>query len=225
MKVYGVIFSPFVQRVLMAARAKGHELALDSLPGGAITSPEFAAISPMGRIPLLEDGDLHVCESMVIVAHLDETLPGSALLPADAAGRARARSIAQIADGEFAAALRPFVVRTIFAGPAVPPLLDAARAQAMRGLDAIERLLDADGPWAAGAAVTVADIALVPLLVLAGVLETMPGVTPFVGERPRLRAYRERVFSEPLPLRTKGEMEEGFGRMIAARRQQAAQQQ
>lgn len=64
MLIYGSGASPFVQRVLMAARAKGHELALEPPPGGHMRSPEFRAISPMGRIPLLRlDDGRHLCES------------------------------------------------------------------------------------------------------------------------------------------------------------------
>ena len=58
-------------------------------------SPEFAAISPMRRVPVLADGDLHICESAAIISHLDEVLDGPPLLPADAAGRARARAVAR----------------------------------------------------------------------------------------------------------------------------------
>lgn len=223
MKVYGVLLSPFVQKVLLAARLKGHELAVDALPGVSTQSPEFAAISPMRRVPVLADGDLHICESSAIIAHLDEVLDGPPLLPADAAGRATARAIAAIADGEFA--LRPFVTQKVFGGPSEPALLAAAEAQTERGLDAIERMLDPAGPWTAGAAASVADATLVPYLVLAEIIGRIPGVPDFVGTRPNLVRYRDTVLALPVPARTREEMTAGFARMMDTRRQQAAQAQ
>ncbi len=225
MKLYGVALSPFVQRPLMAARFKGHELPLDTLPGVGLADPRFRAISPMARIPVLEDGDLHVCESLVIVSHLDETLDGPPLLPADAAGRSRARGIAQIADLEVAAGLRPLVAQKAFNGPADPVMLRAVSSQLARGLDAIEVLADGGGPWLAGPAPTIADVALLPLLVLARMLEAIPGVDPILGDRPTLVAWLDFALAEPVPARTRREMEEGFARALEARRQQAAQAQ
>lgn len=223
MKLYGVALSPFVQKVLMAARLKGHELPLDPMAGLSLQSPEFAAINPMRRIPVLADGDLHIAESAVIIAHLDEVLDGPALLPADPAARAKARMIAAITDGEFA--MRPFVVARVFGAPSDPALLSAAEAQIARGLDAIEQWLDPAGPWAAGAEASVADATLVPYLVLAGILGALPGVPDFVGGRPRLVRYRDTVLALPVPARTRDEMTAGFAAKMNARAQQAAQQQ
>lgn len=223
MILYGVIFSPFVQRVLLAARFKGHDLALTPPPGGALSSPAFAAISPMGRIPLLDDDGLILCESAIIVTHLDEVLDGPALLPDGRAPRAHARMIAQLVDGEVAAGFRPFVGHAMFRRPTDAILLDAGRAQIARGLDAIERLLDADGPWATGPQPGIADAALIPFLVLARMMEAQ-GQEVFIGDRRRVGAYAVRALADPAGARSMAEMRDGFAAFIA-RMQQAQQQQ
>jgi maleylacetoacetate isomerase len=46
--------------------------------------------------PTLLDGDRVLTQSMAIVEYLDETRPGVSLMPADPAGRARVRALAQI---------------------------------------------------------------------------------------------------------------------------------
>ncbi len=43
---------------------------------GAVEPPEFAALSPHGRVPLLVDGDLVLHESAAIVMHVSDCLSG-----------------------------------------------------------------------------------------------------------------------------------------------------
>lgn len=64
--------------------------------GGEQHGAAYRALNPQGRVPLLVDGDLTVSQSLAIIEYLDETRPSPALLPADAAGRARVRSLAQL---------------------------------------------------------------------------------------------------------------------------------
>ena len=99
MKVYGVDFSPFVQRVLLAVRLKGHVLPAEPPPGGDRNSPEFAAISPMRRIPVLDHDGWTLAESGAIVGYLDEVLDGPALLPVDPRERARAVMVERLIEG------------------------------------------------------------------------------------------------------------------------------
>lgn len=64
--------------------------------GGQQHGAAFRGLNPQGRVPALVDGDLVVTQSLAIIEYLDETRPLPPLLPADAAGRARVRSLAQL---------------------------------------------------------------------------------------------------------------------------------
>jgi maleylacetoacetate isomerase/maleylpyruvate isomerase len=57
--------------------------------------PEFVAASSTGLVPLLVDGEHRLHQSLAIIEYLEETHPEPPLLPADAAGRARVRALAQ----------------------------------------------------------------------------------------------------------------------------------
>ena len=81
MKLYGSLVSPYVARVVLAARAKGLDLAPEAPPGGGIKSPEYLAINPMGKMPALEDGGQCIAESAVILEYLDEAYPQTPLMP------------------------------------------------------------------------------------------------------------------------------------------------
>ena len=56
-------------------------------------NPEIKAISPSGRVPLLQHGSLKIWESFAIIEYADELYPDAGLLPADRAQRAVARAV------------------------------------------------------------------------------------------------------------------------------------
>ena len=84
-------------RVRIALALKG--LEYDYVPVHLVRreqlAPGFAALSPGRLVPVLQDGDLTLTQSMAIIEYLDETHPEPRLLPADPIGRARVRAIAQ----------------------------------------------------------------------------------------------------------------------------------
>lgn len=81
---------PFCARVRIALALKGveHEVVEVDLRDRPDWLRELNP--PSGKVPVLQNG-LDLPESEVIMEHLDELFPEPALLPADAAGRARAR--------------------------------------------------------------------------------------------------------------------------------------
>ena len=86
-------------RVRIALNLKG--LDYDQRPvhlvrdGGAQNLPAYREINPLGLVPALIHGNRVVVQSMAICEYLDEVFPELALLPSDAAGRARVRGLAQ----------------------------------------------------------------------------------------------------------------------------------
>jgi glutathione S-transferase len=219
MKVYGSIASPFVQRVLMAARIKGHELPVEPPLGGSNQSPEFRAISPMGRIPVLEDEGWTLAESAAIVAYLDDVLEGPSLLPGGPRERARIRMLEVLASHELAG-LRPIMVCKVFGMRNEPVLVEEAMSAIRAGLEALERARDPSHAWAAGDSPSAADCIIVPLFTLMEIIDPMAGTLALIAEQPGLTAYRDRAFATQIGGRSHREMKEAFA-AIMARRQQA----
>ncbi len=86
-------------RVRIALNLKGvdYDYVAHHLRHGEHRDPAFLAVNAQGLVPALvwSDGTV-LTQSLAICEFLDEMVPQPALLPADAAGRARVRAIAQM---------------------------------------------------------------------------------------------------------------------------------
>lgn len=97
MKVHGARLSPFVRKVLAVLELKALPYEqVDVFPG--MMSPEYLKISPLGKIPALEDDSLQVPDSTVICEYLEERYPTVTTMPASPVERARARWLEEYAD-------------------------------------------------------------------------------------------------------------------------------
>jgi maleylpyruvate isomerase len=98
MKLYGFFRSSASYRVRIALNLKGldYEQASIRLAKGEQYQPPFSAISPQNLVPVLEHDGLRFYQSPAIIEYLEEVFPDPPLLPKDAAGRSRARSLALI---------------------------------------------------------------------------------------------------------------------------------
>jgi len=96
MKLYTAFRSSAAFRVRIALNLKGlaYEPAFVHLGRGEHRKPEYAAINPQALVPTFEADGVRLVQSLAIIEYLEETRPIPPLLPKDAAGRARVRSLA-----------------------------------------------------------------------------------------------------------------------------------
>lgn len=95
MILYGATLSPFVRKTLAYAHEKGVQMELR--PGGmGRGGDEFAAASPLGKMPALRDpgaepdgSDFTISDSTAIIHYLEAKFPEPNLIPAAPADRAR----------------------------------------------------------------------------------------------------------------------------------------
>lgn len=163
----------FRVRIALALKGVTATQVAHHLRHGEHRGEAFRALNPQGLVPALETPDGLLTQSVAIIEYLDETLPGAALLPADAAGRVRVRSLAAIV----ACDVHPIdnlrvlqYLRREFACD------EAAVARWYNhwialGFDAIEQRLAAEpqtGLFMHGDTPTMADVCLIPQVVNAG---------------------------------------------------------
>ncbi|TFH87615.1 maleylacetoacetate isomerase [Billgrantia azerbaijanica] len=168
--LYGYFRSSAAFRVRIVLNLKG--LAYDQAPVNLVKGEQRSAAyltrNPQGLVPLLVTDDGHrLSQSLAICEYLDETHPEPALLPTDAAGRARVRALAQL----IACEIHPlnnlrvlkYLVHELEVGEAAK--LAWYRHWIHQGFDALESLLTREagtGRFCHGDHPTLADVCLVP---------------------------------------------------------------
>lgn len=165
MKLYGALASPYVARCMLYAGIKGIELLLEEPPGGSVKSPEYLALSPIARMPVLDLGGGKVlAESEVICEYLQDLHPDEPGLPADPFERNRARLLSRIVDLYLAPTTRGLFGNM---NPAErdQAAVDEAGEQYTQACGYLEHFMG-PGPLALNDAPTLADAAMAPYLSL-----------------------------------------------------------
>ena len=99
MKLYTYFRSSAAFRVRIALNLKGlaYEPQPVHLPKGEHREPNYATVNPQALVPtLMSDDGFHIAQSLAIIEYLEETHPSPPLMPKDARGRARVRSLSDL---------------------------------------------------------------------------------------------------------------------------------
>ncbi|MFM8510470.1 MAG: maleylacetoacetate isomerase, partial [Betaproteobacteria bacterium] len=153
-------------RVALTLKDIAHQVQAIDMLGGEHLQPAFRAVNPQAVLPALKLDDGRVLfQSMAIVEYLDEIAPAPALLPSDAAGRARVRGLALIHAADTHPLLVPKVRQHLTQDQGLnEEALQKWLARALHsGLQAIEAQLSSSpdtGLYCHGDQVTLADICL-----------------------------------------------------------------
>jgi maleylacetoacetate isomerase len=209
MKLYGFWRSLATFRVRIALRLKGiefEEISVNLMAGEQFRS-DYDKLNPEHVVPTLIDGETRLFQSMAILEYLEETHPERPLLPREPRERAYARGLALVTIAD----AHPLIVPRVRHHLAKALSLDEAGINDWgahfigEGLKTYETLLGRRpaAPYALGAEVTIADIAIVGHSVGARYF----GVE--VTEFPRVAALAKAAlelpeFAESHPLRQPG---------------------
>ncbi|WP_024515848.1 glutathione S-transferase family protein [Bradyrhizobium sp. Tv2a-2] len=164
-EILGSLRSSYTRVVRMVCEEKGIDYVLTETLLGA---PELCRIHPFGKMPVLRDGDLELCESKAIATYLDRRFPGPQLIPDDARLAALTEQWVSLVNTVMDATL----VRTYLFAYAVPKTADGkpdrntieAVTPAVRTqLEILDHAVAATG-YLVGDQFTLADINLMPIL-------------------------------------------------------------
>lgn len=145
------------------------------------------AVNPFGHVPVLEDGDFRVIESMAILDYLEARYPAIALLPKDATALARVRMVQMLTLNE----LLPGVFKLLIDNQRLSQKsaeIEYAQLRVRNTLGFLENLLG-DDCYFADEQFTLAEI------VAGTIVHKVPDLGVTLADYPRLSYWSERLLA------------------------------
>jgi glutathione S-transferase len=197
--------SPYAWRVWLALEHKGipYELRTLSFDAGDLGKPEFRALNPRGRVPVLVDDGFALAESAAIVEYLEDKRPGEPrLFAAEPRQRAVQRRMVREADEYLAAAMEALARAVLF----TPPEQRVAERVAACGDELRQELARWEtaigGDYLAGA-LSAADLTVYPMVALVQRMASRnPGVIAADLIGPKMSAWADRMAALPATKKT-----------------------
>ncbi|MET0379110.1 MAG: glutathione S-transferase family protein [Spongiibacteraceae bacterium] len=161
--LFGSPISTFVRKVQLLLEYKGIPYRIE-MPERAT----LLAISPLGKVPVLQDGGANIIDSSVICDYLERRFPQRSLYPADLALRAQALWIEEYADTALADSGYGFfneclLKPKVYGLPTDPEARETARVGLGVRLDYLEQILD--GEFFVGDQLSIADLTVGTVLI------------------------------------------------------------
>ena len=196
--VYGIPLSPFVRKVHWALAHKDVAFtSVPTMPGDS--SPEYRALSPLGKVPALQDDDFSVPDSSIILRYLESRFPENPLYPADPRDNATVCWLEEFADTKLVDGcavffrermLKPMMMKQ----PTDQSAVDDAQANLLPPLLIyLESVVQEDG-YFYGDALSVADLSITSAFVNAQYGDYSVDAAAY----PKLAGYLERAMQSPL---------------------------
>lgn len=197
-KLYGVPLSPFARKALLALEYCELEYENEpTFPGDE--SPEFRAISPLGKIPVLEHDGFTIPDTSVICRYLSRIVPEKSLYPEDPQEEARACWLEEYADSRLIEncaglfqerLLKPKMMNQPTDEARVTNILDNTMPECLAYLETVVP----ESGYLVGSNLSIADLAVVTCFVQAQYGDYDVDGTQY----PALRKYLDRAYAAPL---------------------------
>lgn len=146
---------------------KWKAIAVNAFPGDEQATPPFLAMNPLGKLPILKDGDLTLYGAEAILAHLARAHESSGKwLPAGGTDFAKAMQWLVFSAGPLSVTVEARR-NALFDAPGDPQALRITSSRMLRIMDDHMIARGFEGAeWFAAGHVTIADIALFPAFAL-----------------------------------------------------------
>lgn len=177
---------PYVQRAAIALAEKG--VPFERRNVDLADKPDwFKAMSPLGKVPLLQVGDQVLFESAVIVEYLEDT-QSPALHPTDPLGRARHRAWMEMGSS---------ILADIWTIETTPDraAFEAKAASLRTKFQRLEAELG-EGPYFAGAGFSLVDAVFAPAFRYFDVFDRFVDLGTF-SDLPKVQAWRQALAARP----------------------------
>ncbi len=156
-QIHGFPLSGHSHRVVLFANLAGiaHEVNTIDLPNGEHKKPPFLSLNPLGQVPVIEDGDTVVFDSLAILVYLARKYAPS-YIPSDPQQEAEVQKFLALAAGELAFGPASARLVNVFNAPLDADFCKATAAKALGKLEAHMEGRD----FLVGDKPTIADVAI-----------------------------------------------------------------
>jgi glutathione S-transferase len=197
--IHSVPGSPFGRTVLLTLEEKGARYRLAPIAPGITRTPEYLALHPFGRVPVLEQDSFRLYETQAIIRYLDRVLPQPALTPTDSQAAGRMDQLMNVNDWYLFQGVNNVIGFHRIVGPRLLGMtpdeaaIAAAMPKAHTVFNELARQLG-ESPFFVGSAISLADVLLAPQL---DFLRQTPEWEPLTAHHANLRAWLDRMNTRP----------------------------
>ena len=193
--IYGPAMSTYVRAARLACAEKGVSHAIEEVEFG---SEAHRKLHPFAKVPAMRHGDFVLYETEAICRYIDRAFPGPALQPADVKALARMDQwLSAVRDYVYPVMIEELVwerlVVPMEGGQPDEAMISGAVPKMTEQIAVFERALASD-PYLAGAAPSLADWMLFPIIVY---LRVTPEGEAALPKAPKLAAWFARMASRP----------------------------
>lgn len=167
--IYGPQFSSYVRTARLALEEKpaSYELVDVAMLQGEHKQPAFLARNPFSKVPAFSHDGIDLYETDAIIRYIDQTVPGQALQPTEAAPRARMNQIIGIMESfgygsMITKVVMQRVVAPLMGGTADEAVIKDGLPTAELCVKEVERIMG-NNKFMAGDKVSLADLMVAPI--------------------------------------------------------------
>jgi glutathione S-transferase len=213
LKLHGFPVSNYANMVELALREKG--IAFEYVHCVPDQSPAFLAISPRGKVPVLETPQGCINEASVILEYLEDMHPGTPLLPREPHARAYVRSLMKEIELYVELPARACFAEAFFGGKVSQSIKDKSRDELAAGFATLKRH-GRFAPYVAGDSFTLADIVFLYSVDLATAVSRSVFATDPLADWPQPVTLLQRLGQNPHVQGIAGRREAGRPAFIEA---------
>lgn len=194
LRLHGFAVSNYYNMVKLALLEKG--VPFESVVVHGSQAPEFLAISPRGKVPVLQTEQGYINETSAILEHLEELAPAHPLLPAEPFARAQVRALVKEIELYIELPARACYPQAFFGMTLDPAITAKARDELLAGIAALKRH-GRFAPFVAGEQFTLADLYFLYSVDLACIVGKKLFEIDLLADFPAARALFERLAQNP----------------------------
>lgn len=194
LRLHGFAVSNYYNMVKLALLEKG--VPFESVTVHGSQSPEFLAISPRGKVPVLQTEQGYINEASAILEYLEELAPAHPLLPAEPFARAQVRALVKEIELYIELPARACYPQAFFGMSLDPAITAKAKDELLAGIAALKRH-GRFAPYVAGEQFTLADLYFLYSVDLACIVGKKVFDLDLLADFPAARALFERLAQNP----------------------------